>query len=92
MNIHIVSDLIDFFYYCFILNFSLMCFTSLIIYFFTNSMYSIHTKLGFYSGDKDNYRSLLFNYLGNWKILVIVFNLVPWLALEIIWRHFSLRS
>ena len=54
MNIYIVSDVLDFFYYCFILNFSLMCFTSLIIYFFTDNMYNIHSKLGFYSGDKDS--------------------------------------
>ena len=76
--------LVEFFKWCFIINYSLMCFTALVIYVFQNSMYNIHTKLGFYSGDKDNYRSFLFNYLGNWKIVVIAFNLVPWIALKII--------
>jgi len=78
------DNIIDFFKWCFILNYSLMCFTALIIYFFIDSMYSIHRKLGFYSGDKDNYRSLIFNYLGNWKMVVIVFNLTPWIVLKII--------
>jgi len=76
--------LVEFFKWCFIINCSLMFFTALVICGFQNSMYNIHTKLGFYSGDKDNYNSLLFNYLGNWKILVIIFNLVPWVTLKII--------
>lgn len=79
-----IENLIDFFKWCFILNYSLMCFTALIMYFFMDSMYSIHKKLGFYSDNIDNYRSFLFNYLGQWKMLVIVFNLIPWIVLRII--------
>jgi len=54
------------------------------MYFFMDSMYRIHKKLGFYSDNIDNYRSFLFNYLGQWKMLVIVFNLIPWIVLRII--------
>ena len=84
MNIEDALFLIEFFKWCFILNYSLMCFSALIIFLFEDSVFKIHTKLGFYSGDKDNYKSLIFTYFGNWKILVIVFNLVPWITLKII--------
>ena len=79
-----IENVIEFFKWCFILNYSLMCFSALIIYFFMDSMYSIHKKLGFYSDNKDNYISYIFSYFGQWKILVIVFNLIPWIVLKII--------
>ena len=79
-----IENVIDFFKWSFILNYSLMCFSALIIYFFMDSMYSIHKKLGFYSDNKDNYRSFIFNYFGQWKMLVIIFNLIPWIVLKII--------
>ena len=84
MNNFNASFLTEFFKWCFILNYSLMCFSVLIVYLFEDSFFRIHTKLGFYSGNKDNYKSLIFTYFGNWKILVIVFNLIPWIALRII--------
>ena len=84
MNFEDTSFLTEFFKWCFILNYSLMCFSVLIFYLFEASFFKIHTKLGFYSGNKDNYKSLIFSYFCNWKFLFIVFNLIPWIALRIL--------
>ena len=52
MNNFNVSFLTEFFKWCFILNYSLMCFSSVDFYLFEDSFFKIHTKLGFYSGIK----------------------------------------
>ena len=76
--------LIEFFKWCFILNCIVMFYSILMVCFFQDFAYKIHTKLGLYSGDKDNHKTIMFNYIASYKILVIVFNLVPWIALKII--------
>jgi len=84
MNLEDTLFLIEFFKWCFILNFTLLCYSTLMVIFFQDFIYRIHIKLGIYSGDKDKHKTLMFNYIANYKIMLIIFNLVPWIALKII--------
>ena len=43
--------------------------------------YNMHTKLGVWEGSKEAYKQSNYSFLGNYKMLILVFNLVPYLAL-----------
>ena len=61
---------------CSIINISILLFSSLII--MTSDLgYNMHTKLGMWEGTKE----AMYSLIGNYKILIIVFNVVPYFTL-----------
>ena len=74
------ATMIHFFKCCSIINISILVISSLII--MTSDLgYNIHTKLGIWEGSKETHKQLMYSLLGNYKILIIVFNVVPYFAL-----------
>ena len=77
------TSLIDFFKWCTIINFSILMSWSIIWPFLKDFAYNIHSKYWF-SGTKEEFSQLIYRLFGNYKILIILFNLVPYIAICII--------
>jgi len=79
MNAETVKEILM---WCTILNGGLFVFSSLFCMAAGDLVYRIHSKL--FRIPRDTFNTVLYSFLGIYKIIVIAFNLVPWLALEII--------
>lgn len=44
-------------------------------------IYNVHSKLGIWEGSKEAHKQSIYSVLGNFKILIIVFNVVPYFVL-----------
>ena len=80
MNIDIV---IDFFKWCSIINFSLLALSAIILPLAQDFIYAIHSRLWF-SGSRQEHKQIIFKVFAYYKIIVFVFNIVPYIALRII--------
>jgi len=79
MEIEILTKL---FMWCTILNVGLLVVSFLIVLFASDFMYRIHIK--WFPMPREKFNMVIYSFIGVYKILVYVFNLVPWIALEII--------
>ena len=78
-----IATMTQFFKCCSIINISILAISSLLI--MTSDLgYNIHTKLGIWEGSKEAHKQLMYSWAGNYKIIIIVFNVVPYFALSII--------
>ena len=71
--------LIEFFKYCTITNFAFLLISTIIMR--TDLIYNVHTKFGIWEGSKEAHKQLGYSILGHYKILVIIFNAVPYFVL-----------
>ena len=71
----------EFLGWCSILNIGLLIFTVIIFTFSIDIISQIHAKL--FSLDKNSLPNLYFKWIAQYKILIIVFNIVPYFALLI---------
>jgi hypothetical protein len=71
-----------FFMWCTIINGALMIFTFLICIFAREWAYSMHSK--WFPISREAFNVAIYCFLGLYKMFVIVFNLVPFIALAII--------
>ena len=77
-----INELISFLGWCSVINLSLLVLSSLFIFVFKDFVTGFHSRI---SGiDKQDLVSMYFQYLGNYKIVIIVLNLVPYIALKIV--------
>lgn len=76
-----ISILCSFFMWCSIINAGLLVLSFLMCAFAMNFMYSIHSK--WFPMSKETFTVVLYSILGVYKILFIVFNVVPYVALVI---------
>ena len=74
-----ITTLMDFFKYCTIINIATLLISAITMR--TDLIYNVHTKYGFWEGSKEAHKQLGYSILGNYKILTIVFNAVPYFAL-----------
>ena len=74
-----IATLTDFFKYCTIINVAILLIA--IITMASDFAYNVHTKLGVWEGSKEAHKQSGYKILGNYKILTIVFNAVPYFAL-----------
>ena len=44
-------------------------------------IYNVHSKFGVWEGSKEAHKQSIYSVLGNFKILIIVFNVVPYFVL-----------
>lgn len=77
-----VVALQQFFMWCTILNLGLLIIASLILILAGDWAFRIHGSL--FPISREAFYVVIYSWLGLLKILIIVFNLVPWLALLII--------
>lgn len=77
-----LQQLIDFFGWMLVVNIGLLILFSLILVVMKNTISAIHGKI---FGVTDGELKIIYiKYLANYKILIIMFNLVPYIALKII--------
>ena len=74
-----ITTLMEVLKYCTIINFSFLLISTITMR--TDLIYNVHTKLGVWEGSKEAHKQLGYKILGNYKILTIVFNAVPYFAL-----------
>ena len=77
-----IQTLQSFFGWCTILNIALMAFSGIMLAVAGDFVYRVHSS--FYKIARDQFNVTIYGWLGTYKILIIVFCLVPWIALEII--------
>jgi hypothetical protein len=77
-----IEKLQEFFFWCLVLNVAIYAFTALAILLLRNFMSSIHEKL--FGLSQETVRKAFYTYLAAYKLLIIVFNFVPWLALVLL--------
>ena len=77
-----IEQLISFLAWCTLLNFAFLIFASIALMAMRNSIAAIHSRM--FGIDKSDLQTIYFKYLAYYKIAIIVFNLVPYLALRII--------
>jgi hypothetical protein len=76
-----INELTIFLGWCTIMNVSILLLTSLMVFFFKNCVVNIHSKLA--GIDTKELPTLYFHYLGNYKIGIVLFNLVPYFSLKL---------
>jgi hypothetical protein len=77
-----VQMLTRFFMWCTILNIVLLVLSFLILAFAGDFVYKIHGK--WFPMPRETFNVVLYSFLGIYKIIVFVFNVMPWAALAII--------
>ncbi len=77
-----VQILTRFFMWCTILNMGLLVLSFLILAFAGDFVYKIHGK--WFPMPRETFNVVLYSFLGMYKIIVFVFNVIPWAALAII--------
>ena len=75
-----VATMTQFFKCCSIINISILTIASILI--MTSDLaYNMHAKLGVWEGSKEQHKQSMYSLLGIYKMLIIVFNVVPYFAL-----------
>ncbi|MBI9020444.1 MAG: hypothetical protein JEZ10_04225 [Verrucomicrobia bacterium] len=77
-----VQTLREFFMWCSIINFSLLMITFAMCAFAADWIYKMHSK--WFSISRVAFNTILYSFLGIFKVLVLVLNIVPWIALSLI--------
>lgn len=76
-----LNEITEFFAWCSLINISILCFTTLFITLFKNFVVNVHAKM--FSIDSSQLPKLYFKYLANYKVAILIFNLVPYIALKL---------
>lgn len=75
-----IATMTEFFKCCSIINISILVISSVVI--MTSDLgYNMHTKFGAWEGSKEAHKQAMYSLIGNYKILIIIFNVVPYFAL-----------
>lgn len=77
-----VQMLTRFFMWCTILNVSLLIVSFVMLVAAGDLVYKMHGKL--FAMPRETFNAVIYSWMGLYKVLLIVFNLMPWLALAII--------
>ncbi|PKN00548.1 MAG: hypothetical protein CVU78_00675 [Elusimicrobia bacterium HGW-Elusimicrobia-2] len=77
-----IQMLTRFFMWCSILNMGLLMFSFLLLVCAGDFVYKMHGK--WFAMPRETFNVALYSFLGMYKILIFVFNLMPWAALAII--------
>ena len=77
-----IADARAFFMWCTILNGGLFILSSLICTFASDWVYRIHSK--WYPIPRDAFNVAIYSFIGLFKVFVLMFNLVPYIALVIV--------
>ena len=77
-----VQMLTKFFMWCSIINGAFLVLSLFLLTVFQDFIYSVHSKL--FPMSRETFKVLIYSFLGGYKILIFVFNLVPYVVLEIL--------
>jgi uncharacterized protein DUF6868 len=73
MDIKVLQDL---FFWCMLVNIGIYTFTAISVLLIRDITVNIHVKL--FGIDKETVKKSIYMYLAAYKLLIIVFNFVPW--------------
>jgi hypothetical protein len=76
-----LSTITTFLGWCTIINIGMLTYSSIMIIIFNAPVKKLHAKMVHISPDRLD--ELYFNFLGNYKLGIFIFNLVPYCALKI---------
>jgi len=76
------QTLTSFFMWCSIINVGILFFLALIYLLAPNLAYRLQSK--FISISRETFDIVFYSFIGFFKVVVLVFNVVPWIALRII--------
>ena len=77
-----IQTLTSFFMWCTIINTGLLIFLALIYMLAPNLAYRLQSK--FIPISRETFDVVFYSFMGLFKVIVLVFNVVPWIALLII--------
>lgn len=73
-----IQTITNFFMWCSIINGGLLILSAILLTFAQDFVYSLHSR--WYSIPRETFTVVVYSFLGGYKILFIVFNLVPYLV------------
>ncbi len=77
------QTLTNFFMWCSLINFGILLFVTFFILMLSGDfVYRMHSKV--FPMPRDTFNIVMYSFLGIYKILLFVFNIVPWIALLIV--------
>ncbi|MGI9273337.1 MAG: DUF6868 family protein [Endozoicomonas sp.] len=76
-----IDHLTTFFGWCSVINMVVLILFSIALTTLKEAITSTHSKL--FGISRDSLATMYFQYLGNYKIAIFIFNLVPYLALKL---------
>ena len=76
-----VNQITTFLGWCTVLNMGVLAFAAMFLFIFKGFSINIHSKLTGVSAS--TLPSLYFSYMANYKISILIFNLVPYVALKL---------
>jgi hypothetical protein len=68
--------------WCCIINFGCLLYIVLVLMLFPNFVYQVHSR--FFKLSREAFDIIIYSFIGAYKIVFIVFNLVPFVALKIV--------
>jgi len=77
-----IQTVTKFFMWCTIINGGLLILSALLLTFAQDFVYNLHSR--WFSIPRETFSIVVYSFLGGYKILFIVFNLVPYLVLELV--------
>ena len=77
-----LDQLTAFLGWCTLINIGILAFSAILLMIGKDTFSALHGKM--FGLDQKDVKVTYYNYLGTYKIAIIVFNLVPYLALRII--------
>ncbi|MHC4288828.1 MAG: DUF6868 family protein [Planctomycetota bacterium] len=78
MTVYEVREMLG---WCTVINIALMIFSFVLICALRSFVYKMHTK--WFPMSEQVFNAIVYSYLGLYKICIIVFNIIPWIALSI---------
>jgi len=76
-----IDMMISFFGWCAVLNIALLSFSTLLFLFLKEQISTIHSRL--FGVTQARLRLLYIQFLGYYKLAIIMFNLIPYIALKL---------
>jgi len=76
-----INQITTFLGYCTVLNMGILVFAAIFLFIFKDFAINTHSKLTGVSASK--LPALYFSYMANYKIAMLIFNLVPYIALSL---------
>ena len=76
-----LANIREFLGWCSVINFGLLISSVIFVIAFRNKIAAIHGKM--FDLDEKEVSKMYFNYLANYKIAIIVLNIIPYFALKI---------
>ncbi len=78
ITIEIITEFLG---WCSIINLGILMFTAVLLIVFNDAILKIHSKM--FNLTKEYLQQIYFKYLAQYKIIIIIFNIIPYFALKI---------